>query len=124
MFKEFVGEWKLPFHEVLKLKTLISKGADTFMEKEYAYIDSIFRGGEIDTISVAQLKNFLNDRANRKLEELGMLVVKYPVDEALLREMDWFYVMVSGEQQTDFFQNRETGYSKPNEDWQHGDIFD
>jgi len=56
------------------------------------------------------------DRANRKLRELN-LKPKYEVDAELLSEMSWFYVAVSGEQQTDFFANRESGYSKANEDW-------
>ena len=56
------------------------------------------------------------DRANRKLKEI-LLDPIYIVDEDLLSEMDWFYILVSGEQQTDFFFNRETGYAKPNADW-------
>jgi ribonucleoside-diphosphate reductase beta chain len=56
------------------------------------------------------------DRANRKLKEL-MLSPVYSVDNDMLNEMDWFYVTTAGEQQVDFFSNREVGYSKPNEDW-------
>lgn len=97
--------------------------SNVFLEKEMNYLDSIFRNGEIDTITKAQLENFIKDRLNRKIKELGVNIRDYWVDEDLLREMDWFYIMVSGEQQTDFFQNRETGYSKPNDDWHVGDIF-
>jgi ribonucleoside-diphosphate reductase beta chain len=62
------------------------------------------------------------DRANRKLKEL-MLEPVYGVNDELLKEMDWFYILVSGEQQTDFFFNRETGYAKPNADWETEDLF-
>jgi ribonucleoside-diphosphate reductase beta chain len=55
-------------------------------------------------------------RANRKLKEL-MLDTKYNVDEELLKNLDWFYIVTAGEQQTDFFFNHETSYSKPNDDW-------
>jgi ribonucleoside-diphosphate reductase beta chain len=77
--------------------------------------------GDLDTISKDELKNFMYDRANRKLVELN-LKPKYAVDKPLLDKMEWFYIMISGEQQTDFFANRETGYSKPNEDW-NDDLF-
>jgi ribonucleoside-diphosphate reductase beta chain len=46
----------------------------------------------------------------------------YQVNDELFKEMKWFYILVSGEQQTDFFANRETNYSKPNEDWEE-DLF-
>jgi ribonucleoside-diphosphate reductase beta chain len=72
--------------------------------------------GDLDTITKDQLKNFMYDRANRKLSEL-MLKPKYAVDATLLEEMSWFYILVSGEQQTDFFANKDTGYAKPNSDW-------
>jgi len=123
LFREFLTE---AFDDTTKFAILaeVEKAAQLFLEKEYSYIDSIFRNGEIDTISVAQVKNFLNDRANRKIGELiGGSSDLFPVDTELLKEMDWFYIMISGEQQTDFFANRETGYSKPNEDWNNDDIF-
>lgn len=102
----------------------VENASELFLKKEYDYIDSIFKNGDLDTINKAQIKNFLNDRANRKIGELlGGQSDYYPVDQDLLKEMEWFYIMVSGEQQTDFFFNRETGYSKPNDDWHHGDLF-
>jgi ribonucleoside-diphosphate reductase beta chain len=52
-----------------------------------------------------------------------MLEPVYGVNDELLKEMDWFYILVSGEQQTDFFFNRETGYAKPNADWETEDLF-
>jgi ribonucleoside-diphosphate reductase beta chain len=62
------------------------------------------------------------DRANKKLSELGLKGV-YEINSSLLSEMSWFYIAVSGEQQTDFFANRETGYSKANDDWNDDNIF-
>lgn len=84
---------------------------------EFKYIDKVFENGDLDTITKEQLKNFMADRANRKLQELGFQSNFYTINKKLLKEMEWFYLLVSGEQQTDFFHNRETNYSKPNEDW-------
>jgi ribonucleoside-diphosphate reductase beta chain len=124
LFREYLSDLQLASVDLIDLAYSVRNGAKLFLQKEYDYIDSIFKNGDLDTITRAQIKNFLNDRANRKLAELGYAgLEKFEVDEELLKEMDWFYIMVSGEQQTDFFFNRETGYSKPNEDWNDDDIF-
>lgn len=94
----------------------IYEGISLALKNEFNYIDKIFEMGDLETITKKQLKNFMFDRANRKLIELGLKAV-YETDASLLSEMTWFYVAVSGEQQTDFFANRESGYSKTNEDW-------
>lgn len=99
-----------------ELRSDIYDGIHYAIQNEFTYINKVFELGDLDTISKDQLKNFMYDRSNRKLVELNLKPV-YNVDKQLLKNMDWFYILVSGEQQTDFFANRETGYSKPNEDW-------
>lgn len=94
----------------------IHTGIHLALDNEFKYIDKIFELGDLDTITKEQLKNFMYDRANRKLSELGFKPI-YEVDDKLMQQMEWFYAAVSGEQQTDFFDNRESGYSKPGEDW-------
>lgn len=96
-------------------------GIELAIHNEFTFINKTFEMGDLDTISKAQLKNFMYDRANRKLAEL-MLPPKYIVNAELLDEMSWFYMLISGEQQTDFFANKETGYAKPNSDW-NDDLF-
>lgn len=98
------------------IENSIYEGIELALNNEFTFINHIFRMGNLQTISKEQLLNFMKDRANRKLIELG-LRQKYKIQSLLLNEMNWFYVTVSGEQQTDFFDNRETGYSKPNTDW-------
>ena len=100
----------------------IITGFDLALRNEFAFIDEVFKLGDLDTITKAQVQNFMYDRANRKLKELRVNH-SYPVNEELLKEMDWFYILVSGEQQTDFFFNRETGYAKPNADWETEELF-
>jgi len=103
------------------LRADLYEGVELAIRNEFSYINKIFEMGDLDTISKDELKNFMYDRANRKLVELN-LKPKYAVDKPLLDKMEWFYIMISGEQQTDFFANRETGYAKPNEDW-NDDLF-
>lgn len=106
-----------------KLQNEIKDGFYLALENEFNFIDKVFELGDLDTITKAQVKNFMYDRANRKLRELGIDQIAFAVDDELLSEMDWFYILVSGEQQTDFFFNRETGYAKPNADWETEDLF-
>lgn len=99
----------------------VYQGIDLALKNEFVFIDQIFNKGDLPTICKEDLKNFMKDRANIKLKELGLNNV-YEIDKKKLSNMDWFYITISGEQQTDFFDNRETGYSKPNEDWNE-DLF-
>ena len=103
-------------------KASIYEGIDIGLLNEFKYIDKMFEQGELESITSEQLKNFMFDRANRKLVELN-LVPQYNVDKVLFDEMSWFYALVAGEKQTDFFAGRETGYAKPNADWNDNDLF-
>lgn len=120
LFRVMIEEYPEIWTENLR-KTLY-EAVELSLTSEFTYINKIFEMGDLETITKAQLKNFMNDRANRKLIELN-LSPRYLVDAKLLKEMDWFYITVSGEIQTDFFAGRETGYSKPNEDWAEDDLF-
>ena len=104
------------------MRKSVYDGIHYAIQSEFTYINKIFELGDLETITKEQLKNFMYDRANRKLVELNLKPI-YNVNKQLLNEMEWFYILVSGEQQTDFFANRETGYSKPNEDWNDNDLF-
>lgn len=118
LFRELINENKDIWTK--ELQDQLYEGVDLAIKNEFHYIDKIFEMGDLESIDKAQLKNFMYDRANRKLKEL-MLDARYDVDQDLLKEMEWFYVATSGEQQTDFFFSRETGYSKPNDDWNNTD---
>lgn len=119
LFRTLIEEYPEIWTE--KFRGDLYEGVELAIKNEFTYINKIFEMGDLDCITKDQLKNFMYDRANRKLVELN-LKPKYAVDKHLLEEMSWFYIMVSGEQQTDFFANRETGYAKPNEDW-NDDLF-
>lgn len=120
LFKTLVEENPQIWND--QLRADIYEGFELAIRNEFTYINKIFEQGDLNTITKEQLKNFMYDRANRKLVELG-LKAKYAVDPKLLQEMEWFYIFVSGEQQSDFFANRETGYSKPNQDWNSDNLF-
>lgn len=116
MIEEYPEIWTDNFKDV------IYEGVDIALNNEFKFIDKIFENGDLETITKDQLKNFMKHRANRKLKELNLLE-KYNVDDELYEQVRWFYQLVSGEIQTDFFSNRETSYSKPNDDWNDNDLF-
>jgi ribonucleoside-diphosphate reductase beta chain len=120
LFRTLVEE--NPYIWTEELKDKIYQGVDLAITNEFNYIDKIFELGDLETISKSSLKNFMYDRANRKLKEL-MLKPVYTVDNEMLNDMEWFYITTAGEQQSDFFHQRETSYSKPNEDWNDTDDF-
>ena len=123
LFRELISEnpdvLNIPF------KTSIYEGINLALENEFDYIDKIFELGDLETITKDQLKNFMYDRANRKIAELGLSdLAVYPVDEKLLSEMSWFYSIVGGVINGDFFDIHQADYAEPNSDWNDSDAFD
>jgi ribonucleoside-diphosphate reductase beta chain len=98
------------------IKTLIRddiyEAANLTYQLESKFIDNLF--GEtknIRTLTAEQLKNFIKNRINEKLRELGYEDY-YKVDLSLLKEMEWFYYLSSGREFGDFFATRVTEYTK------------
>jgi ribonucleoside-diphosphate reductase beta chain len=52
-----------------KLQQDIIDGFSLALQNEFAFIDEVFKLGDLDTITKAQVQNFMYDRANRKLKE-------------------------------------------------------
>ncbi len=64
-----------------------------------------------------QLKNFIKERANQKLIELGYSTIYNDIDPNLLKQMEWFGHLTSGKTHQDFFAGRVTSYAKSTADW-------
>ncbi len=84
---------------------------------EFDFIDKAFEMGEIEGLNKAQLKNFIKERANQKLVELGYNPLYNDIDPNLLKQMEWFGHLTSGKTHQDFFAGRVTDYSKSTADW-------
>lgn len=114
LFNELIKE--NPKIRTKKFDKDIYEAFDLTVKNELNYIQNIFKEGDLDTITQEQLKNFIYHRANKKLVSLN-LEERFPVDESLLKQMNWFYEATGGEQQTDFFAQHETNYAQLNSDW-------
>jgi ribonucleoside-diphosphate reductase beta chain len=84
---------------------------------EFDFIDKAFEMGDVEGLTKEQLKNFIKERANQKLIELGYNPIYNDINPNLLKQMEWFGHLTSGKTHQDFFANRVTDYAKSTADW-------
>ena len=71
---------------------------------------------------VGDLKEFIKQRTNTKLVELGYKGI-FVYDKKKSDNLEWFYHLTGGHTHTDFFAIRPTDYSKANEGENWDDLF-
>lgn len=99
------------------MEAQIYDACDLSVKLEFDFIDKAFEMGEIEGLNKNQLKNFIKERANQKLVELGYNPLYNDIDPNLLKQMEWFGHLTSGKTHQDFFAGRVTDYSKSTADW-------
>ena len=100
-----------------QLTQAIYEACDLSVKLEFDFIDKAFEMGNVEGLKKDQLKNFIKERANQKLIELGYSTIYNDIDPNLLKQMEWFGHLTSGKSHTDFFASRVTDYSKSTADW-------
>jgi ribonucleoside-diphosphate reductase beta chain len=110
LFRTLVSE----FPEILTddLKKNIYEAARTTIELEDAFISMVFRNGEIEGLTQADLKNFIRHRCNDRLHNLGLKSNWKNIDKDGIQRMAWFDVLSGGVSHSDFFASRISDYSK------------
>jgi ribonucleoside-diphosphate reductase beta chain len=106
-----------PDLQTLELSQSVYDACDLSVKLEFDFIDKAFEMGEIEGLNKDQLKNFIKERANQKLIELGYNPLYNDIDPNLLKQMEWFGHLTSGKTHQDFFAGRVTDYSKSTADW-------
>jgi ribonucleoside-diphosphate reductase beta chain len=99
------------------MEAQIYEACDLSVKLEFDFIDRAFEMGEVKGLNINQLKNFIKERANQKLVELGYNPLYNDIDPNLLKQMEWFGHLTSGKTHQDFFAGRVTDYSKSTADW-------
>ena len=116
LFRELVKEDPLDDFEIDQ----IFNGFNEVVTNEFAFIDKIFEGRELSTISKTDLKEYILYRANDRLRQLG-IHISYTYDElAANRIKTWFHPLMAGATSTDFFAQQKDGgnyISKPTQDF-------
>jgi ribonucleoside-diphosphate reductase beta chain len=100
-----------------EFKKQIYNACDLSIQLEFNFIDKAFEMGDIAGLTKDQLKNFIKERANQKLMELGYDAMYEDIDQDLLNQMSWFGSLTSGKTQQDFFAGKVTDYAKSTADW-------
>ena len=100
----------------------IIEAAYLIQKLEHNFIDKMFEQGDLENLKAYDLKQFINQRINEKLAELGYDPIM-EVDEEAAGNLDWFYHLTGGVTWTDFFAVRPTDYSKNGEGENWTDIF-
>lgn len=100
----------------------VVEAAHLIQKLEHNFIDKMFELGDLENLKAYDLKQFINQRVNEKLVELGYDPIM-TVDEEAAGNMEWFYHLTGGVTHTDFFAMRPTDYSKSGEGENWTDIF-
>ena len=105
-------------------KDSIVQAAKLIVELEEKFIDKMFEMGDLENLKASDLKEFIKQRTNDKLKELGYGEV-FVVNQEQASNLDWFYHLTGGHTHTDFFAIRPTDYSKAGEDddWDEDSLF-
>lgn len=103
-------------------KQSILEASKLIMDLEFKFIDKMFELGDLENLKKEDLKHFIIQRINEKLQELGY-EGNYEFNRKKAENLDWFYHLTGGTTHTDFFAIRPTDYSKANEGEDWGDLF-
>lgn len=115
LFRTLVQEYPEIWTDDLKKE--LYDAARLTVELEDNFIDKVFELGDIEGITVRDLKQFIRHRANTKLTDIGLKTNWKNVDKEALERMAWFDVLSAGVSHADFFASRVTDYSRGSTDF-------
>jgi ribonucleoside-diphosphate reductase beta chain len=91
-------------------------------EAEAKIIDWMVNGIKEEGLSAVILKEFVKNRINESLNQIGFPKV-FEVNKQLLSSTMWFEEELLGNNMTDFFHSRPVEYSKKNQSFSEDDLF-
>tara|TARA_Y100000004_G_scaffold170874_1_gene206294 strand:- start:962 stop:1402 length:441 start_codon:yes stop_codon:yes gene_type:complete len=103
--------------------SLIRKQCVKAFEAEAAIIEWSVNGYQSEHLTSDIMKNFIKNRLNESLEQIGIEPVFDDVSQELLDKTLWFDEDVLGNTATDFFYKRPTEYSKNDKSYDEDDLF-
>ena len=106
-----------PHLKTKELEAAINEAALLSLKLELDFIDKVYELGDLEGCSKYDLQNFIKNRVNTKLGDLGYSPIVSNIDMTAVERMKWFDALSAGKQHTDFFANRVTNYSKGHMTW-------
>ena len=112
-------------HPELFTKELIQtvyKLAKESYESERELLDWIFEDGELEFLSKKTIEEFIKNRVNNSLENIGLESL-FEIDEKEIEKTIWFDEEILSTSQKDFFYKRSTNYTKRSQGYTEDDLF-
>jgi ribonucleoside-diphosphate reductase beta chain len=104
------------------LQERILHEAEEAFKSESKIVDWMVNGIDEDGLSADILKEFIKNRINESLSQINFPKV-FKIDEKLLSSTFWFTEELLGNNMTDFFHSKDTGYSKKSQCFSEDDLF-
>jgi ribonucleoside-diphosphate reductase beta chain len=105
-----------------ELETKILSEAKEAVEHECKIIEWIVNGYVSDNLNSPLLKEFIKNRMNEALKEIGFKKI-FDVDKEALKKTIWFDELLLGNGKQDFFAGRPVEYSKNSQSFDESDLF-
>ena len=105
-----------------ELEERIIQESQAAFEAESNLVDWMVNGYEEKGLNAPLLKEFIKNRINESLEQIGFREA-FPVDKNLLVDTMWFEEELLGNNATDFFHSRPVEYSKNSQTFDVDDLF-
>ena len=121
LFRTLIAE--NPNIKTPELEAAINEAALLSLQLELDFIEKVYELGDLEGCSKYDLINFIKNRVNTKLGDLGYNPIIGDVDMNAVNNMKWFDALSAGKQHTDFFASRVTNYAKGTKDWDAATLF-
>lgn len=105
-----------------ELEDRIAQEAMCAYKAEGKIVDWMINGIHEPNLSAPIVKEFIKNRINNSLEQIGFKTV-FSIDNSLIEPTMWFEEELLGNNMTDFFHSRPVEYSKKNQSFDEADIF-
>ncbi len=105
-----------------ELENKIISEAKEAIKYELQIVEWIVNGYKSEKLNSQLLKEFIKNRMNDSLKQIGYDSI-FDVDKELLSKTVWFDEQVLGNNSTDFFHSRVTEYSKKSKSFSEEDLF-
>lgn len=105
-----------------ELEDRILHEAEEAYKAEEKIVEWMVNGRQGDYLSSPILKEFIKNRINESLVEIGYRKV-FEVDSELLKRTEWFDEIAYGNNMVDFFNSRPTEYSKKDQSFDADELF-
>ena len=106
----------------IELEERIAHEAVCAYKAEAQIVDWMLNGINEPSLNPAIVKEFIKNRINSSLEQIGFDSV-FDIDKSLVEPTMWFEEELLGNNMTDFFHSRPVEYSKKSQSFDEDDLF-